>query len=667
MKQLLMCLYGLFMATCVKAQTMVESKTYATGETREFIQDISTKRRITGGTKLLITYEGQWDNKMKSAFEYACKIWEECIPTTLPIKIKAVMGSIRGNSFSDVLSKASFATYPWFGRSTQTVTSTQVKAVLLMENNISGNHSFIYSMDNFDFFEKPDIILTYNSLLTSQMSFSLTPSTTDKYDFVTLVLRDLAKCFGFSWNQNPLATGENGEMDIDWTKLTPFEKQIAIAINGDTPKNIYKNATQGVVDISVPYYGVLHLYAPSPWENGISLNTFIPDDTKGLTRLLTYNYGKGTIIRDVRDNYSSLFDSMDWIPDIAVGFNSSSCTDHSTTTDNAIPYQGTITTNYTYAAASNEQCQFKRELNKTPQYNIEEISNYVSNYCTPYSYRLCKSGKLSDRGGWTAALLKKDGTWDIVDESLVDLDGYNFNTNRMELHSDITEYARTCDGFLRVRISYFHPEPNLFGWYSWHGFNTYYVLDYLPQKVEQKRIQKRNTISVQPIGTEKITVGIKNLEGVDRIMVEQWEEGEIVPYKFEVQNFKDGYFNATIDNRFDNELKVISYNKNGSTISEPLVIKGTSFEKWDKDITDDNIIIGPPIGWDDPDGKFLRKLGTVSYDITPISGFSSAKSVSGECETVPLKINISSLPAGTYTLNLYMMKGKKHSIKFMKK
>lgn len=197
MKQLLMCLYGLFMATCVKAQTMVESKTYATGETREFIQDISTKRRITGGTKLLITYEGQWDNKMKSAFEYACKIWEECIPTTLPIKIKAVMGSIRGNSFSDVLSKASFATYPWFGRSTQTVTSTQVKAVLLMENNISGNHSFIYSMDNFDFFEKPDIILTYNSLLTSQMSFSLTPSTTDKYDFVTLVLRDLAKCLAF--------------------------------------------------------------------------------------------------------------------------------------------------------------------------------------------------------------------------------------------------------------------------------------------------------------------------------------------------------------------------------------------------------------------------------------------------------------------------------------
>ena len=667
MKRILGCLCSLLMAVCVKAQTMLESTTYATDEIKEITMDISPKRMIGGGTKLLITYEGQWDNKMKSAFEYACKIWEECVPTTLPIKIKAVMGSIRGNKSNEILSKASYATYPWGRLSAKTATSTQIKAVLLMEGNIGCNISFREFVDS-AFFEKYDIVLTYNYLLMNQMSFSLNPSATDKYDFITLVLRDLVKCFGFSWNQVPQISGDNKEMNVDDDKLTPFEKRIADAIIGETPKDTYDKATQGIVDITMPYYGDLHLYAPSPWKNGVSLNTFIPEESKGLTQLLTYDFGKGTIIRDIRDNYATLFEfGMDWWADIATGFHSSSCSDISYSTENVIPYQGKITENYPYRAPSNESYQPPKELKTASPSKFKNQEFDVSDYCLPFCNRLSQTGNYAEHGGWTVGLLKKDGTWDIVYESLSELDPLNFSTAYMEMHSDITEYARTCDGYLRARIAYFRPETNPFGGYSWHGFNIYYVLDYLPQKVEQKRIQKRDAISVRPIGTEKITVGIKNLEGVDRIMVEQWEEGEIVPYKFEVQNFKNGYFNATIDNRFDNELKVISYNKNGSTISEPLVIKGTSFEKWDKDITDDNIIIGPPIGWNDPDGKFLRKLGTVSYDITPISGFSSAKSISGECETVPLKINISSLPAGTYTLNLYMMKGKKHSIKFMKK
>ena len=39
---------------------------------------------------------------MKGAFEYACKIWEEAMPTTFPIKIKAVLDE---NSITGSLSK----------------------------------------------------------------------------------------------------------------------------------------------------------------------------------------------------------------------------------------------------------------------------------------------------------------------------------------------------------------------------------------------------------------------------------------------------------------------------------------------------------------------------------------------------------------------------------
>ena len=46
-------------------------------------------RNVAGGTLINVNYVGSGINDtFKGAFERACKIWEENIPTTLPIKLK---------------------------------------------------------------------------------------------------------------------------------------------------------------------------------------------------------------------------------------------------------------------------------------------------------------------------------------------------------------------------------------------------------------------------------------------------------------------------------------------------------------------------------------------------------------------------------------------------
>ena len=52
------------------------------------VPESTGKRQIVGGTVIKVKYKGiNFSKQAQGAFEYACKIWEEKIPTTLPINI----------------------------------------------------------------------------------------------------------------------------------------------------------------------------------------------------------------------------------------------------------------------------------------------------------------------------------------------------------------------------------------------------------------------------------------------------------------------------------------------------------------------------------------------------------------------------------------------------
>lgn len=57
-----------------------------------------TDREIIGGTIINVTYEGsRISNTLKGAFEYACRLMEERMPTIYPLNIKVQIANFRDN------------------------------------------------------------------------------------------------------------------------------------------------------------------------------------------------------------------------------------------------------------------------------------------------------------------------------------------------------------------------------------------------------------------------------------------------------------------------------------------------------------------------------------------------------------------------------------------
>ena len=86
---------------------------YSTTETRPAVLEKPASREIMGGTVIRVNFDetNAISATQKGAFEYACRIWEENIPTTFPINhyrkvrdtAKSPMFGVRG-------------TYGWFIR-----------------------------------------------------------------------------------------------------------------------------------------------------------------------------------------------------------------------------------------------------------------------------------------------------------------------------------------------------------------------------------------------------------------------------------------------------------------------------------------------------------------------------------------------------------------------
>lgn len=60
------------------------------------VPECTEKRQIVGGTVIRVKYKGvNCSKQAQGAFEYACKLWEEKIPTTLPINITVKFDKIK--------------------------------------------------------------------------------------------------------------------------------------------------------------------------------------------------------------------------------------------------------------------------------------------------------------------------------------------------------------------------------------------------------------------------------------------------------------------------------------------------------------------------------------------------------------------------------------------
>ncbi|MGF0098736.1 hypothetical protein ACQRD6_10390 [Prevotella sp. SGI.027] len=664
MKKLSFLLLFTMLTTASWGQTSTESDSYAMDKFIEKCTDVPVLRQINGGTVFKVTYEPEelWDNSMRGAFEYACKIWEEQLPNSLPINICAKIGNIRGTDNMKLLSRVQSTTYDINNH--ETVLSSRMKYVLLAEYNSGYNTTYLERVTDVDFFNKPDIVITYNMSMLNDFSYSLDNTPVNKYDFVTIVLRDIARGLGFSFNMT--ANSQKQTLEDTNRPLTYYESIVRQAIGGDNLSEAYTNATQGSLTVSVDYYGsMLHLYAPTTWQNGISLNYLIPEESKNFTELLSYNFGKGSVVRNIVDNYKNIFhDFQGWKRyNITTGYSPVSVSSDGSS-GNIVTYNGDIT----IRDNSHNQYNISQKVNtiQYPPLKYEQTSNAnvfdLESYLFPYNYRYPdKSGP----GDWLISLLKKDGTWDLVYRQ--SSGGFNIPLEtRMadwNISSNFEQYQRTCDGYIRCRITRYEEVYD----YLYHRpyyiiKNHYYVLDYLPQKVKMRYlapIQASSAFAKPSINNDyrqDITISIKNLEGVNRIVVEQLEEGNDLPIKYEVKDFQKGYFVANVDKELKTEFVAYSYNNNGSSKSETLIVPPLVSYDFIVDFSNENILIN---------NNLQKKPVSINYNIYSVSPSSLRNVKRGVLNHHGSTIQISDLSNGSYILDI-SSGNKRKSVKFVK-
>lgn len=655
----------LFLGLCLSAVTYSQDDGdwfYSVGNEvyTEKILHLPIVRNINGGTIINVEYVGdKWTNESKGAFEYACKIWEEKMPPCLPLKLTVQFGKLRGgpaNALSSVKPETRTDTYTFAGKAL----SAHIKAVFLDGYNKRDNHSYLeYANDAF--INSPDATIIYNIDKIDDFSFSIDETPSDKYDFVTLALRDIAKALGFitSITANP----SGGYVDVRNENITSFDEIIIRNFTSSDASQRYQQATSGNFKVSIRQNQYYNLYTPNPFNPGKSLQEFYPDSNLPFSEVLSYNFSKGMVLRDLGEDIKVwLVSNMGWVSDIAVGGGSSN-ENKEFSTLNVVPYKGSITGKATERA--NLRSIAPSSSNQVVPLWVDpddsNVKEFLNTYCSPYDNFLGDEGK----GGWFVSILKKDGTWDFVfkDEAY---ETFFLDTKDLNI-SNTDNYARTCDGFLRCRLSYCRWERD----YPLYpdriirsGFSNFYVLDYLPQKPKAQFVKVISPMTRMGNNyTADIKIALKDLEGTDKIYVEALEEGERVPVIYEVKDFKKGYFTTNVYTDCSTKFTFRAINKNGTTYSDPLTVKPINLVslKLNPDFYE-NLI---KVNFVDENGVLFDKYIAKDYQIHSLNQYVTHTVQAGNMDETNI-IDIESLDKGLYVLNVRDQQNKTYSTKFQK-
>lgn len=637
-------------------------------------------REVYGGTKIIPSYKGNWTNEMKGAFEYACKIWEEVIPSTFPIHILVKIDENKETTaFSNVSARTmshvnqEFEYRPFSNLSTWLQIKGTTFSEMIGEYNTKIYHT-ILTKDMFDE-SNPDVTITYynkGNKLIDNFSFALdTSSDPNMYDFVTVALRDIAKSFGLIWNRT-IVKDEQFRTDTQ-QRYIPYETLIWNALGGDEDAHkAYLNAIKDSLLIASNKYKLV-LYAPKVWNPQRSLNYMIPNKKQKISQLLTYDLGRGTVIRDINDDYTDLFrEILKWKGDNYIGIGGSgdgSASDIITSTEKIIPYNGVFTINSSNTKETNTvvvAMDTDKQLAQSP-YTVDSNDSKVNVDSLSRIYSPLRNRNPWLDFGWYVDVLLVDGTWDnIYNYKTYDHTGKDLiiNTKDFKFHHDPEKYARTCDGYLRCRFTYTYL---IKGSMNSTGFSRYYVMDYLPPKI---KMRKSKVLPATDEYLRDVVIGLKDIEGTTNILVTQKDEDSDNTYEYEVPDFKSGKFTATVDKEFSSTFIITAYNKNGQTESDPYILKPLSpptsidLHLW---FENEKLLLERARRYQ----KLVKVVDT--YRITAIEPTMRRMVGINNIETPMTKtakgeqIDVSSLPKGTYLLTVKDIKGGIHSLKFTKK
>lgn len=630
-----------------KADNYIESYNVISDGYSNEIQDAQIIRPINGGTVIIPIFDESCPEDLKAPFSYACKIVEEYMPPCLPLKVKVSWGRVNGssaNSISKVLarSKENFGTSAYYNNAQMSV----IKGVILSELCYNSTVTYLDSIPDVNFLTKdPDIEITYNSQKIDELSFSLEANPEQKYDFVSVAVRDLLIGLGISssYRYNPVTK----ELLDPSHELTPFENFIDRTLgNYNNPAARLAKATSGELLLKEYTVQSLKLYAPSTWQNGSSLNYFIPQNDCCVSNILSYDFCKGMVTRSLADTYSHFifYNLLGWKPNFLTSIDTPSSS-AAGSTSLLMPYNGSISFhNTTYGINTTIDSDSQpRNIRMTNGYENEELRSYIDSF-HPFLY----SGSYIPSEGTSISVLKKDGSWDLVKCFGFCMDDMPFYMSDWTFNYDESQYARTIDGYLRARITTKKPGSGTGIKY----ISKFFVIDYLPQKVNLSYAYINSSVTRSTSSNNTVRIYFSNTEGVSRIVLEKLRQGSRVPSKIEISDFKKGYYETTIDKT--TTFTAVGYNDNGTSRGIPMtIIPSSNTLALDFNIKDNIISIQS------------ENQSDIEYNYS-ISTLGTSSSIETQMGSTTGTIDVSTLPNGLYVLTVRDNEGLSNSFKFKK-
>ncbi len=612
--------------------------------------DVKIIRPINGGTVIIPVFDNSCPVEMIAPFSYACKIVEEYLPPCLPLKVKVSYGSVNSSSES-AISRVISNCEENFGCSVyyNNAQMSTIKGVILAELCRNSTITYLDYVPDIEFLNQyPDIEITYNKEKLYDITFNMTPDPGDRYDFISLAVRDLLIGLGLSssFRYDPVSKGLRNPS----RNMTPFETYINNLLgNEGDPIVRLANATKGQLDLKGNSKNSLKLYAPETWKNGVSLNYFIPQEDCNVSKILSYDFCKGMVTRSIHDNYSDFifYDLLGWRPSYVSGTYGTTSNYQSGSTSLLMPYNGSINLNNSSISgvvyksdADKINAPRSARLNNS---KLDSLYQYI-NLFHPYQ----SGGNNSSNEGTSVCILKKDGTWDLVQSLGYFDDSMICRMSNWTFHFDESEYARTIDGYLRARIT----TKKYDALHKRMEYNSkFFVVDYLPQKLgmRYKSYHGRSTEIIGPIIkpnseiaglNNRYRIYFSNLEGAKRVVMEILQKGDLLPNKVEITDFKKGYYTTDIIS-YTTTFTAVAFNDNGMSRSDPIVIRvpqvAVLFE--DIEIKDNKIYI-------ESETEFYNEL---IYSIYPLNSNDLYNRKNGKTSGI---IDISDLAPGFYSLSL---------------
>ena len=574
------------------------------------VLDNDSTRKIYGGTVIIPTYVGSgFNSTIRNAFDYACKIWEEQIPTIYPLNIEVRMASLIGDSTLAMV-EPKFTLGNLMSPSVNDTENAIIKRYAQFDTGWRGAGAS-------NFIGLTDAVITFNSNKLFSYKTSTNNIDSDKYDFISVAIQAIGKVLGFYMMAYYDGTNLNALNNCNQFTRYVLNNQQSLS---------YTN--------TINYINGYSLFRPSVYDSNYSLNYFSINSASNETLFMQPGISTGTAIRYVGKSMQRFFSLLGFEWPITTGMNGTEF--EPTSPDDAL--------DYSWGDGDGLNNNGSKVFDRTFSYN-----NYF-NECNENR----PEGKyiLMANGAWQAyTSLSQINPRDTIYAR--SFDGY---LRLMEV-----EYIPYGPGWSYTNHVISHklckcpPQKPAF------EMSSYSISDMDKRStVQGERRQHSTDATLDDDDFLDVIIGFERTEGCTSILVEQTDSDWPIPYTYFV-NPSDGCFTAYMIRQYPSSFKLTYVNNKGQTQSQSKVIDLSSTRERTlmAETHDDNTTLHYTLSGGSNDESFS---GT--YSIVDLNTFRTVGQ--GEISGPTGDIDVSRLSNGLYSFSIRDSRNKLYSTKWNK-